>query len=563
MADIDHIRLAYPYGTLTTYHKILRILAHRATQGKIEMFSKCLTVLLLLFLMTGCAPNTVVPAQQRIVYGLTLEPSGFDPHIHRSAELGIVLRQVYDTLLYRDLSTKEFVPGLATAWTISEDNLTYTFTLRQGVTFHDGTAFNAQAVAANLDRVTSPETASQNAVFMLGPYTGNEIVDDYTIRIHLAEPYTPLLDALSQVYLSIASPTAFQQYSTNRYQFHQVGTGPFTFVEYISGDHITLQRNPSYTWGPAFYLLPNEKSLDEIEFRFFTDAPTRSLALENGQAQIMGELSPIDATALRGNSEIRLLPTNIPGQPLQFLININRPPTDNLIVRQALLFGTNRSVIVDTVYQGFSSVAWGPLAANTLFSSRELRGAYAHDPGQAQSLLASVGYQDSNNDGYLEDASGNLEATIIVPSWGLVPEVSQLLQDQWRTLGIKAVLEPVPGFSALQEKIKAGKYNLVAFDTWGLDPYFLNRYFLSDGDNNWTGFSNVELDNILREAVRQTDNSIRQDLYIRAQRIIMENALILPIRDYVNLNATGASVQGLAYDPYGWFPILNNVTLSS
>src|SRR5688572_929508 len=161
---------------------------------------KRLVLLALLALLVGCRPNAEspqAPARHRIVYGLTFEPSGFDPHIQASSELGIVLRQVYDTLVYRDPTTGEFVPGLATGWTVSDDGLLYTFTLRQGVKFHDGTTFNAQSVASNLDRVIDPATASQKAKFMLGPYLDNEIVDEYTIRLRLAEPYTPLLDSLS------------------------------------------------------------------------------------------------------------------------------------------------------------------------------------------------------------------------------------------------------------------------------------------------------------------------------------------------------------------------------
>src|SRR5690606_14925195 len=149
----------------------------------------------------------------------------------------------------RHPDTNEIVAGLATDWSISEDGLVYTFTLRQGVVFHDGTPFNAQAVGTNLDRITSPQTASQLAAFLLGPYAGYEVIDDYTIRILLSSPYSPLLDSLAQVYLGIASPTALSQYSENRYQFHQVGTGPFQFVELVPGDRLVIERNPDYNWG--------------------------------------------------------------------------------------------------------------------------------------------------------------------------------------------------------------------------------------------------------------------------------------------------------------------------
>jgi peptide/nickel transport system substrate-binding protein len=522
-------------------------------------------VLALLVLLTACVPNAQTQqssARHRIIYGLTLEPSGFDPHIHASSELGIPLRQVYDTLIYRDPTTGEFVPGLADSWSISEDGLIYTFNLRQGVKFHDGTNFNAQSVASNLDRIMAPETASQKAIFMLGPYQDHEIVDEYTIRLFLSEPYSPLLDSLSQVYLGMASPIAFSQYSNNRYQFHQVGTGPYIFVEYVPGDHITLRRNSDYTWGPSFYKAETEASLGEIEFRFFIDPSTRALAIESGEAQVMGELSPIDARTLTGNSEVRLLPVGIAGQPLQFLMNTRKYPTDNVQVRQALLYASNRNAIVDTVYQRFSPVAWGPLSSNSLFYNPAVNGAYAHDTAQAEALLTAAGYADSDNNGYLDFNGIELAVTVIVPPWGLIPDVAQLLQDQWRTIGVRAVLESVPTRGALLDAVERGEYNLIAYYSFGVDPSYLNQYFATDASNNWTGYSNADLDNLLNQAVRQSDPLARRDLYAEAQRVIMNEALILPIREYVNLNVARSTLTDITFDAYGWFPLLSNVTVT-
>jgi peptide/nickel transport system substrate-binding protein len=521
-------------------------------------------ILWLLVLISACAPvASQEAAQHAIVYGLTLMPSGFDPHIHASSELGIPLRQVYDTLVFRDPVTSEIVPGLATAWTISEDSLIYTFTLRQGVMFHDGTSFNAQSVVSNLDRVADPNTGSQKARFLLGTYLDNEIVDEYTIRLILSEPYSPLLDSLSQIYLAMASPAAFGQYTNNTYQFHQVGTGPFTFVDYVPGDHITLRRNESYWGGPAFYAAANDQSVDEIEFRFYTDEATRALAIENGEVQIMGELPPTDARALTGISSVQLMPVAVSGQPLQFLMNTQRYPTDNILIRQALLYAANRNAIVDTVYQRFSPVAWGPLSVNNPFYSSAVSGMYAHDTAQAQGLLQQAGYEDADSNGYVDFSAVDLEVNVIVPPWGLIPDVAQLLQDQWRTIGVRASLNTVPTYGALLDAVNTGEYNLVAFYTFGVDPSFLNPFFTTGGVNNWTRYSDPDLDAALTEAVRQTDVNARRDLYAQAQNIIMNNALILPIRDYVNLNAADSSLQNLTFDSFGWFPVLNNTTVAA
>jgi peptide/nickel transport system substrate-binding protein len=521
-------------------------------------------LVLLLVAVTACAPSTLAqesPARHKIIYGLTLQPSGFDPHVHASSELGIPLRQVYDTLVYRDPTTLEFVPGLATSWEISPDGLIYTFTLRQGVTFHDDTPFNAQAVAANLDRITSPDTGSQKAVFMLGPYSSYEIVDDFTIRIILGVPYSPLLDSLSQVYLGMASPTAFNAVSRDRYQFHQVGTGPFRFVEYVPGDRLVIRRSPNYAWAPEFYRPQIGTSVDEVEFRFYTEsASARAIALESDDAQIMGELLPTDARVLTGNSDIRLFPVTVPGQPLQFMMNTSLFPTNDLRVRQAILYGTNREAIVDAVFQRFSPVAYGPLSATTLFYSRAVSGMYAYDPAQARALLAEAGFTDSDSNGYIDQDGVDVEIKLIVPPWGLIPETSQLIQDQWRTIGLKATLVPVPSRNLLVEAVNGGDYNLVAFYSFGVDPVLLNDYYLSTGSLNWMRINDPNLDTALQEASRQQDPNVRRDLYGRIQQYIMEQAFILPIRDYVNLNGARASIDGLAYDAYGWFPLLPNVS---
>jgi len=511
----------------------------------------------------GVSSQNESATRGKIVYGLTLSPSGFDPHINQSSEIGIVLRQVYDTLIYRDPLTGQFVSGLARDWTISSDGLVYEFNLKSGVLFHDGTVFNAQAVAKNLDRITNPDTRSQQAALLLGTYTNYEIVDDDTIRLILSEPYSPLLDGLSQFYLGMASPTALAQYPTERYQFNQVGTGPFIFVEYIPDNRVVLRRNPNYNWGPPFYQQPSEQFVEEVEYRFFTDPATRLTALESGDVDIMGEIPALDARALTGSSTIQLIPTAIGGQPEQFLMNTQAFPTDNVTVRRALIYAINRQTLADIVFQGFSPVAWSPLAERTQFYVSDLRGTYNTDVQQAHALLASIGYTDADNNGYLDVEGGDFTVTVLIPPWGDNRQIAELLQNQWRDIGIRAVLKPVPDFPTLLAEVEKGEYNLVPFNTYGLDPSFLNSYFTTNGSRNFAAFSSPDLDAVLDEARRQIDPAARAQLYTRAQTIIMEQALILPIRERVNLNGASARIENLSFDAFGWFPLLYNVTLSA
>jgi peptide/nickel transport system substrate-binding protein len=143
-----------------------------------------------------------------------------------------------------------------------------------------------------------------------------------------------------------------------------------------------------------------------------------------------------------------------------------------------------------------------------------------------------------------------------------VPEVTQLLFEQWSALGIQVDIEPVPGFTTLREKVEAGAFNLVAFDTSGYDPALLTARFSTDGAANWIGYSSPQLDALLQEATITTDAELRRQLYGQSQAMIMQEALILPIRDYVNLNGATARVQNLRFDLSGWFPLLNDVTLA-
>ncbi len=497
----------------------------------------------------------------RIVYGLTLNPSGLDPHIHVSNELGIPFFSVYDTLVYRHPQTMDFVPGLAERWEMAPDGLSWTFMLRRDVTFHDGTPFNAQAVAANLDRIADPELASGKSLALLGPYTGYTVVDDYTITLHLSEPYAPLLDGLSQVYLGIASPAALSKYSKNTYQWHQVGTGPYRLEEVVPGDRIILRRNPDYAWGPVFYAETTDQSVDTIEFRFYTDPATRSLALGSGEVQMIGELLPTDVELLLGNTQLRVFRVPIPGQPQQFFFNVNRAPTDELAVRQALLYATNRTEIVDAVFQGQSPVAHGPLTAVTPFYDPAVEALYPFDPTFAQSLLQGAGYGDSDNDGIWDRDGEPLRLTMVFPSWNQTPEVAQLIQSEWRDIGIEVELIRVPDFPTLRSYALEGDFNLIAFYDFGVEASMLNRFYATDGANNWSGYSDPELDNWLHEAVRQVDADTRAALYSSVQQRLMEQAVVLPIRDYVNLNGTTAKLEGVIFSAQGWWPLLRNLQL--
>jgi peptide/nickel transport system substrate-binding protein len=519
-----------------------------------------LGVLMSAALLAACGGSDGQP--RTLTYGLTLVPSGIDPHIHASNELGIPLSSVYDTLVYQDPATGEFVPGLATEWTVSADGLVYTFSLRKDVKFHDGTRFDAAAVEANLERVVDPETGSQKARFMLGPFERAEVVDDYTVTIHLAAPYAPLLDSLSQVYLGMASPAALAEWGPSDYQFHQVGTGPFTFVEYIPGDHLTLARNPDYRWGPAFLKDGGSRAVDEVVFRFYEDPATRAIALESGQADVMGEIPPQDARRLAEDARFVVHPVAIPGQPLQLFLNVARPPTDELAVRRALISAADRATIAETVFGSWSPVAYAPLSAVSKGYPPDFESWYPFNPDGARTLLEGAGWIDADGDGVRERDGVELRVDLYYMGWGLVPEVVQMLESAWTAVGVGVDAQLV-SYPAALEAARDGDHHAIPFNLFGTDPSLLDNFYTSGGGFNWSKVEDAELDRWLQEAAATTDMDARLALYHRAQTRIMELALVLPIRDYVNLNVASVAVEDLSYDAQGWFPLLGKTRLEA
>lgn len=518
-----------------------------------------LSLALLAALLTGCGAS---PSGGSLVYGLTLAPSGIDPHIDASSELGIPLTSVYDPLVWLT-PDGEFVPGLAKDWNVSEDGLVYTFHLRQDVKFHDGTPFNAEAVRFSLDRVADPETKSRKARGMLGPYDHTAVVDDYTAKVHFKEPYAPFLTSLSTVYLAMVSPKAVEKWG-DEYQFHQVGTGPFIFEEYVPKDHLTLTRNPDYDWAPSLFDHEGPAYLEEITFRFYTDSATRVLALESGEADVMGEIPPQDAGRLEGSEDYALFPVSIPGEPLQFYMNTQRAPLDDLRVRQALLYAIDRQAIVETVFKEYSPVAYGPLTRPTFAYDSSVEGGYAYDPQQAIALLEEAGWTDSDGDGVRDRDGQPLRLETILMGWGYLPEVGQMLQDQLKQVGVGMDSRQMTFSNAIGD-VGEGKYHLAPFLFSYSDPDILRTSFHSsniEGGFNWSKFGDEQLDAWLEEGNQTLEESARKEIYAQIQQYIMDQALILPIRDYVNLNAASAQVQGLRYDRQGWFPWLYEVSLA-
>ena len=276
----------------------------------------------------------------------------------------------------------------------------------------------------------------------------------------------------------------------------------------------------------------------------------------------MGEIPPQDAQRLSDDPDFQLIPVALPGTPLQIFLNTQRPPTDDLKVRQALIYAADREAMVTAIFKNLSPVAHGPLNAATMGYDEQVAGLYNHDPGVAKDLLKEAGWVDTDGDGLLEKDGQPLRVEAYLMGWGFMPEVAQLLQAQFKAIGVE-MQSQVVAYPAALEAAREGKHNLIPFSLSSSDPDILRTFFHSDGGFNWAKIRDSRLDELLEEGARTLDPEKRKDLYAEAQQIIMTEALIIPIRDYVNLNAASAQVKGLRYDLRGWFPWLYDVYLES
>ncbi|MCY3946386.1 MAG: ABC transporter substrate-binding protein [Anaerolineaceae bacterium] len=517
--------------------------------------------LLAALLATACslADEADIDGLQTVaVYGLNRQPAGFDPHRHRDPVTAVVARQVYDTLLHRHPLSREFVPGLAREWSLSRDGRILDLQLRDDVRFHDGSRMDAAAVVSSLDRIVASDSEDSQLGALRERYIGTEIVDNFRVNIVLSQPWTPLLDALTQPGYAIVSPAALARWSDARYQFYQVGSGPFRFLNYIPGERVVLARNPDYSWGPDFLVLPDRGTVDTVEFRFLDDAKSRDSALQSGDIDLLDGLLPSEMRASEAaGMRTELVP--VPGQPLMFHFNTARFPTSLRGLRQALIFMTNRAAIANVGGQPVAPVGWGPLSESTLYFYGNLRGLYALDRQLAHDLLEQSGIGDSDGDSWLDVEGIPLQLDILVTPADAVPQAADLLVAQWRDSGIRSSLRPVPTRAALRELVRQNDYHLVASAHQGFDPAWLGEYFGSAGASNWSRFQDDELNDLLRETLANADSRARFSMYARIQQIIMDRAIVLPLRDQVNIVAVAPGLDGLLWDTSGLIPWLHNL----
>ena len=326
------------------------------------------------------------------VVAVGTEPAGMDPALYYDTAVFLVTSQVYETLVNNTPGGSQVEPGLAESWSVSPDGLTWTFTLRTGVEFHNGTALNATAVAYNFERwwdPAHPYYIGDDSAFasFFGGHRGDldcmlsavSTVGPSQVLLTLTEPYSLLPSLLAMPLFAIASPIAIQSGTLDT---APVGSGPFKFIVWDPGDHVTLEDNPDY-WG-------EEPHLDSLTFELVPAENDRFVALQGNIAQSVGDLNPDYAVPV--SADPNLVASWRPAMGIGYLgINRGHTPLDNLLVRQAIAHAIDReSLIADWYYPGDQLA--DQILPPAVFGYDSSIEDYAYDPPLAITLLASAGY---------------------------------------------------------------------------------------------------------------------------------------------------------------------------
>ncbi|SEO58035.1 peptide/nickel transport system substrate-binding protein [Amphibacillus marinus] len=485
-----------------------------------------------------------------LIIAIPSEAVSLDPQGSNDTPSSTVAYNIYEALVMQD-ENLELQPGLATEWDRVDDT-TWEFTLREGVTFHDGTEFNADVVQKNFERILDEAVASPRS-FLYDMITEIIVVDEYTVQFVTEYPFAPLAAHLAHNGGGIISSDLIDEdYAAMEagenpgsvISANPVGTGPFTFDYWNSGDSIGLARNDNYWGEPA--------KLDTVTFRVVPEESTRLADLETGAIHISDQLRPSSISRIENMDGFHV--NDEPSVAINYIgFNAQKEPFDNKLVRQAISMAINKEGIIDGIYEGTGRPAISPVAPEVYGYADDVEG-LGYDVDEAIALLEEAGYPDGfSTTIWTNDNPDRVDMAVYV-------------QNELEAIGIDVTVEEVE-WGAFLENTAAGEHEMfilgwttVTGDAdYGLYPLFHSENFGQAG--NRTFFATDELDDVLVQARREADEETRLGLYRDVQEILVDEAPMLYINHTSYLLAVSDAVQGLWQSPTG-IHILKDVTLA-
>lgn len=495
-------------------------------------------VLLAAVLFTMAMWQGTLAGNGKIVYAIDVDLANMDPLNAIDPGSYAVFQHFYEGLV-RMTMDGDIEPVLAESWSVSSDNVTWTFNLRKNVKFQDGTDFNAAAVKAHFDRMLDPKQPNKVA----GTFEAIKevsVASAYQVRFVLKRPYAPFLALLTSASASICSPTAVVKYGKD-YPFHPIGTGPFVFKEWVAGDHTTMVRNENY-WG-------KKPGVQEVVFKPVLEPSARVIMLETGQVDAANSIIPEEIARLNKNKNII-----ISKQPVLrgWFIGLNclEKPFDNILVRKALNHAIDVEAITHEILRDTATPLTAPVNSRVYGYSRQAD--YEYDPIKAKNMLAEAGYKNG------------FECNLWVPASGagFVPEVPVIIQAMLEQVGVKIKIVTFEMSAFIdniiknpEESKKSGKHMVMMgigagtgeaanimkefFHTISWAPAKLNRIF----------YSNKQVDKLLDEALGTFDVSMQKAVLANAQKLVWDDAPWIFLYEMMGVYGVSKNLTGLQWMP--------------
>ncbi len=485
-----------------------------------------------LLLAIGCALSSVAlaatPAQGGVlIYGRGGDSVSLDPSKETDGESLNVCDNLFEGLVQFKPGTTVVEPSLAESWTVAPDGLGYTFKLRNGVKFHDGTPFNADAVIFSFMRQHDPKHEAYgyakswdywNDMGMSSLIKSMTKIDDSTLKFDLLRTDASFLANLAMQFASVVSPTAVRKYKDD-FARNPVGTGPFKFVSWTKGERIVLDANKDY-WGKKAYL-------SRVIFRSISDSTTRLNAFLSKEIHMMNLPNPDQIKTIRTKRTDAKIMEEAAMNVGYLAFNMNKPPFDNQKVRQAINMAVNKDAIIKGVYSGFAKAAINPMPPSVWGYDSSVK-AWPFDVSKAKKLLTEAGFPNGFS----------TELYYLPVSRPYMPDgkkVGEAIQADLKAIGIEVKLTTYE-WAVYLEKTKRGEHQMALMGWTGDngDPdNFL--YMLLSGENtkipapNIAFYNNQKVTELLKKAKTQTIQSQRADSYKEVQKIVHTEAPWLPI----------------------------------
>jgi ABC-type transport system substrate-binding protein len=491
--------------------------------------------------------GTLAFSQKELVIVRPTDPVSLDPQLETTAPGSWVFSQVLEPLITVN-QNMEIEGRLATSWEFV-DPTRLRFKLREGVTFHDGTPFNAEAVKFTWDRAFNSDPPGRWKS-LAGPVQGIEIVDEYTVDLVAQQPYGPLLLTATMPYTGIVSPTAVEQYGED-FGRNPVGTGPFKFVEWRTNDRIVLEANEDYWRG--------RPALDRVIFRTVPEEGARMLSLRTGEADMVLMPTPSELPALEADPDF--IVEGAPGVGVFYLaFNLAMPIVDDVRVRHAIAHAIDRELIVDAILEGGGVLATSVIGSPVFgYKDMNLLERYPYDPERARELLQEAGYTPGS-DGLMRDASGNVLRLQALPSNGRSlkdREIAEAIQEFLRQVGIEVELdffEWATTFTLMRGETLDYHLNTFTWFTTTADAdYTMYSNYVSTelppaSWNRWR-YANPQVDEWLKAARASLDPEERAELYGKVQDQLAVDLPAIPIYGSYEVAALSADVTGYVAHP--------------